>query len=54
MATEQIAEGDGLSLPLDCFDVSLLPGEPVALLATRDDPEEANRWSLRELQTEAG
>lgn len=48
------ARGEGLSLPLDCFDVSLLPGEPVALLATRDDPGEALRWSLRELPTDPG
>ena len=43
------AKGEGLSMPLDCFDVSLVPGEPAALLSTRADPEEASRWSLREL-----
>jgi medium-chain acyl-[acyl-carrier-protein] hydrolase len=43
------ATGKGLTLPLDCFDVSLLPGEPAALLATRHDPAEAGRWSLRAL-----
>ena len=43
------AHGEGLSLPLDQFDVSLAPGEPVALLATRSDPREALRWSLRAL-----
>ena len=41
--------GEGLSLPLDQFDVSLIPGEPAALLSTRPDPDEASRWSLREL-----
>jgi phosphopantetheine--protein transferase-like protein len=39
------AHGEGLSLPLDQFDVSLAPGEPAALLATRSDPREALRWS---------
>lgn len=43
------ARGEGLSLPLDQFDVSLTPGEPAALLSTRCDPQEASRWSLREL-----
>jgi 4'-phosphopantetheinyl transferase len=43
------ARGEGLSLPLDQFDVSLVPGEPAALLRTRPDPDEALRWSLREL-----
>jgi 4'-phosphopantetheinyl transferase len=43
------AHGEGLSLPLDQFDVSLVPGEPAALLATRSDPWEALRWSLQAL-----
>lgn len=42
------ARGDGLSLPLAQFDVSLLPGEPAALLSTRHDPPDAARWSLEE------
>jgi 4'-phosphopantetheinyl transferase len=40
------AKGGGLSLPLDQFDVSLAPGEPAELLATRPDPAEKQRWSL--------
>jgi len=43
------ATGDGLSLPLDQFEVSLTPGEPATLLNTRWDPNEACLWSLREL-----
>lgn len=48
------ARGEGLSLPLDQFDVSLAPGGPAALLNTRGDPQEANRWSLRELKPGPG
>ncbi len=43
------ARGEGLSLPLDQFDVSLAPGEPATLLNVRGDPLEASRWSLQEL-----
>jgi 4'-phosphopantetheinyl transferase len=45
------ATGKGLSLPLSEFDVSLLPGQPAALLATRPDPREAGRWTLYNLET---
>jgi len=38
------ARGEGLSHGLDRFDVSL--DEPARLLATRDDPLNAGRWSL--------
>lgn len=48
------AKGVGLSLPLDQFDVSLLPGQPARLLATRPDPGEANRWSLMAPDVGAG
>jgi 4'-phosphopantetheinyl transferase len=41
------AHGEGLALPLDQFDVSLAPGEPAALLATRGDARDALRWSLQ-------
>jgi 4'-phosphopantetheinyl transferase len=48
------ARGEGLSLPLDQFDVSLIPGEPVALLSTQGDPYEVSRWSLQELTPAPG
>jgi len=40
------AIGEGLSHPLHQFDVSLVPGEPAALVATRPDPMEAARWTM--------
>lgn len=43
------ARGEGLSLPLDQFNVSLGPGEKAALLSTKWDPQEASRWSLLDL-----
>jgi 4'-phosphopantetheinyl transferase len=48
------ARGEGLSLPLNGFDVSFLPGEPAQLLATRPDAAEASRWRLRELDVADG
>jgi 4'-phosphopantetheinyl transferase len=48
------AKGEGLSLPLAQFDVSLTPGQPAALLNTRPDSDEARRWSLHELNLASG
>jgi 4'-phosphopantetheinyl transferase len=43
------AKGEGLSLRLDWFDVSLMPGEPAVQLNVRGSSQESSRWSLREL-----
>jgi 4'-phosphopantetheinyl transferase len=48
------ARGEGLSLPLNGFDVAFLPGEPAQLLATRPDAAEASRWQIRELDVADG
>jgi 4'-phosphopantetheinyl transferase len=48
------ATGDGLSLPLSQFDVSLAAGETNALLATRPDASEARSWLLREVPAGPG
>jgi 4'-phosphopantetheinyl transferase len=45
------ARGGGLSIPLDSFSVSLLPGEPAALL---EPAGEAARWSLLALDPAPG
>jgi 4'-phosphopantetheinyl transferase len=41
------ALGEGLSHPLERFDVSLAPGEPARLLSVADTPGEACGWQLR-------
>lgn len=46
------AQGLGLSLPLESFDVSLSPNEPPTLRATRPDEKEAARWALRSLDVD--
>jgi len=43
------AIGEGMSLPLDQFDVSFAPGEKAALLGNLRDGNEVSRWSLQEL-----
>ena len=48
------ALGEGLSHPLNQFDVSLVPGKPAALLATRPDSRDARHWSLWNVQVSAG
>ena len=48
------ARGEGLSIPLSQFDVSLAPGEPPALLSSRPHPGDVDRWSLHELALPEG
>jgi 4'-phosphopantetheinyl transferase len=43
------ARGEGLSMPLDRFQVAVIPGQPARLLRVEGDLKEASRWSLREL-----
>ena len=40
------AKGNGLSMPLHQFDVSIEAADRDALLATRPDPVEAGRWKI--------
>jgi 4'-phosphopantetheinyl transferase len=44
------ALGEGLSHPLDQFDVSLAPAVPAALLATRPDAQEVRHWKLWDIE----
>jgi 4'-phosphopantetheinyl transferase len=48
------ATGDGLSQPLDAFDVTLAPGEPARLLRIEGKDDEARRWWLEDLEPAAG
>jgi 4'-phosphopantetheinyl transferase len=48
------ARGEGLSMPLDVFDVSLRPGEPAALLSNHKEPAEVTRWSMQALSVPKG
>lgn len=47
------AQGPGLSLPLESFDVSLNPDEPAILRATRPNHQEASRWILQALEVDS-
>ena len=44
------ARGEGLSISLDSFDVSLVPEKPASFLATPEDPTGAAQWSLHHLE----
>ena len=44
------ARGEGLSMPLDVFDVSLAPGVSAAMLDNRVDKSEPSRWIFQDLQ----
>ena len=48
------AIGNGLTHPLDQFDVSLAPGEPARLLTVAGEPDKTKRWALRELAPAPG
>lgn len=43
------AIGDGLSSPLDAFQVTLKPGETARFVHFRTDPDSTNQWSLHNL-----
>lgn len=48
------ARGLGLSLDLNQFDVSLIPGEPAAILNIREEGQDVSRWSLHALSPAPG
>lgn len=48
------ALGDGLSYPLERFDVTLKPGEAAKLLRVVDNAAEVDRWRLENLQPASG
>lgn len=48
------ATGQGLTIPLDQLVVSLKPDEPARILRTDWNPAAASRWSIANLQVEAG
>lgn len=46
--------GEGLSMPLNEFDVSLVPGEPAVLLENHKEPADVTRWSLHSIPVPSG
>lgn len=48
------ARGDGLSIPLDAFDMSLAADNPIGMLSNRLDPNEVSRWSFYTFTPEQG
>lgn len=48
------AVGDGLSMGLSDFDVTVAPGEPPRLVEVRGRPDETRRWALRALDVGPG
>ena len=48
------ASGEGLSLPLDSFAVSLTPGERAEILNIDGEAEATTLWSLQEIRAGAG
>lgn len=48
------AVGDGITAPLDAFDVTLAPGEPPRMLSIDGDPDRAAAWELVHVDPAAG
>jgi 4'-phosphopantetheinyl transferase len=48
------AIGQGLSCPLDRFEVTLAPGEPARLVATSVADVPVSKWSMRSLNCQPG
>ncbi|SRR6266496_2115226 len=48
------ARGEGLSMPLQNFDVAFEPGKPAALVRNHVDPIESVRWSMKALDVPPG
>lgn len=48
------ARGEGLSMPLVEFDVSLAPREPAALLKNHKDSGEVSRWTMQSISVAPG
>jgi 4'-phosphopantetheinyl transferase len=48
------AKGGGLSIPLQDFEVSLVPHQPATLRSHKSDPEEVKRWTLSEIDVGPG
>ncbi len=48
------ALGEGMSMPLDQFNVSLAPGSAASLLGNLRDPAEVSRWSMQDLSPGPG
>lgn len=48
------ARGEGLSMPLNQFDVSLRPNEPAALQNNYRDEREVSRWSMQAIPAPEG
>ena len=48
------ATGDGLSFPLDQFEVTLKPDEKAELLITHFDKKERQKWSLFDVKIQEG
>ena len=48
------ARGEGLSMPLDEFDVSLVPGAAAALIRNHKDQDEIDRWTMQSVPVPDG